>query len=759
MSHRTIASLLLAGLLALGAPLVASAAEEAGVDPTGAAAVVETASAVPEDDGGQEAEAATAADDAASVDAPEMDESDLVSQLEGDLLAPQADGTAAQTTAEAQLDAYAAAHEGDLADGTYAITSCLPGNLALDVYGNSMDPGANVIIWFKQETDNQRWIVKGVGGGYVTITSASSGKVLDVSGGDPIPAADVIQWVDKANGSRNQRWVISKEADGSYKITSAMVTADGSRLVLDVRGAVAQAMTGTCVFVEKQGSAPNQRWTIEEPLDVAFDAEARAHEDDLADGTYFVASQLGSSLVLDVSGASCDPAAKVVVWPQIPAANEAWQVTHDNDGYVVFTNLYSGQVLDVYGGAANAGAEVIQWPEHPNGARNQRWIVSKEADGSYKITSAMTGMRLVLDVSGASAKPAAQTVVWLDKTGSAANQRWTFTEVPEYFDYLDLVEPGTYAIKSAFNNKVLDVYAASTEQGAPVKLWVKKSEDNANQVWYVSQDSRVCTHFESMHSTCQLALRQGSVVQVRDLYDWIVVPAGRGRFYLSDANSGKVLTVESDGTTVSAAVQTGATNQLWSFEETEVAYSTAVATGDTRIMGSTPTSSDQAVRYLKAFYARNGYSLPSYWRSRGESIESIVGYFWEEAAAEGVRADVALAQSLHETAYFQFGGDVIPEQFNFAGLGTTGGGVKGNYFESARIGVRAQIQHLKAYASTAPLNRPCVDQRFNLVSRGCAPTLSGLSGRWAVPGYSIENGRRVYYHEMLADIMNRIAAY
>ena len=189
----------------------------------------------------------------------------------------------------------------------------------------------------------------------------------------------------------------------------------------------------------------------------------------------------------------------------------------------------------------------------------------------------------------AAAAPATQAVVWLDKGGAAANQRWTFLEAPEHFAYLGVVSSGTYAVKSALNNKVLDVYGASTEQNVAVKLWVKKNTDNANQVWLVSQDSRAYVHFESMHSALQLALRQNGAVQAKGQADWIVEPAGSGYFYLRDAKSDKVLTVESDGTTVSAAVQTGDKSQLWSFEATDVAFSSAFATGDTRIMGTIVT--------------------------------------------------------------------------------------------------------------------------------------------------------------------------
>lgn len=96
------------------------------------------------------------------------------------------------------------------------------------------------------------------------------------------------------------------------------------------------------------------------------------------------------------------------------------------------------------------------------------------------------------------------------------------------------------------------------------------------------------------------------------------------------------------------------------------------------------------------------------------------------------------SQSLHETGNFAFGGDVIPFQNNFAGIGTTGGGVKGAYFETVREGVRAQVQHLKAYSSIEPPTTPIVDPRYELVKKlphfGTLKTWQSLNGKWAVPG-------------------------
>lgn len=112
-------------------------------------------------------------------------------------------------------------------------------------------------------------------------------------------------------------------------------------------------------------------------------------------------------------------------------------------------------------------------------------------------------------------------------------------------------------------------------------------------------------------------------------------------------------------------------------------------------------------------------------------VSVIAEYYVEEAAIEGVNHDVAFCQMCIETNFLRFGGDVHRRQNNFGGIGATGGGVPGDSFESVQIGIRAQIQHLKAYGSRRRLRRRLVDPRFAKVRRGSARHVEGLSGKWA----------------------------
>ena len=170
-----------------------------------------------------------------------------------------------------------------------------------------------------------------------------------------------------------------------------------------------------------------------------------------------------------------------------------------------------------------------------------------------------------------------------------------------------------------------------------------------------------------------------------------------------------------------------------------------VSAFDDSIIGTPLASQEQCVKYLLSVNPRPDISV---------SPKELVSYYYEEGAREGVRPDVAFAQALKETGFFRYGGTVTPDQNNYCGLGTTSADVKGAYFSTAKLGVRAQIQHLLAYASTRKPSEPVVDPRYGLVrSSYGARTLNSwtdLNGRWAVPGYSYGQSIMSMFREMLS---------
>ena len=143
------------------------------------------------------------------------------------------------------------------------------------------------------------------------------------------------------------------------------------------------------------------------------------------------------------------------------------------------------------------------------------------------------------------------------------------------------------------------------------------------------------------------------------------------------------------------------------------------------------------VTQMVQFYKNTGNVYPADKLKKGgaDSIEKFANIYYEEATAEGVDPAVAWCQSMKETGWLRFGGQVKIEQFNFAGLGATDNGASGADFSKygengVRMGVRAQIQHLKAYAVSGltekDLKYACVDPRFSLVNKGSAKYVEWL---------------------------------
>ena len=187
-----------------------------------------------------------------------------------------------------------------------------------------------------------------------------------------------------------------------------------------------------------------------------------------------------------------------------------------------------------------------------------------------------------------------------------------------------------------------------------------------------------------------------------------------------------------------------------------IVYGGHASVKGTSIMGTSSTSVEQMVKYYNAHAAYPAF----YAGTDAPTIEAFCQIYMEECAAEGVKAEVAFCQAMNETGFLKFGGQVSITQYNFAGMGATDDGAAGASFPNVRTGVRAQVQHLKGYASTDALNNACVDPRFAYLSksRGCAPIVEwlGINENPAKKGWATS----VNYGYNLRNLyMNKLAQY
>ena len=631
----------------------------------------------------------------------------------------------------AYLDQIASENKNLIADGKYVISSMLNSKYVLNVKNASTNNNANVeLSTYDNETDQQAFIVSHDAQGYITFTNAKSGKVLDVSDGKATNKKNIQQY--ESNGTRAQKWVVKKSNHG-YMIISAL----DSNYVLDVNGG--KANNGTNIQLYSGNGSDAQNWNIEkfvskyEKLDVL----ANSNKNTIADGVYVITTVLNSSFGLDVKDASKSNLANIQLYIQNETDAQAFKVTHDSQGYVTFTNVNSGKVIDVSDGKAINGKNIQQYAS--NGSRAQKWIVKKSNLG-YTIISALDS-NYVLDLNGGKVVNS-QNIQLYQGNGSTA-QQWSFDKYVTERERLDematqnknMMEDGVYYIKNRDVKFVLDVASASAYSGANVQLYALNKTDA--QKWLVSHDSKGYVSFKNVNSGMYLTATgssNGANVNQQSSSNgynqkWIIafdssqnikLVSGLNSTLVIDVSGGKI----QNGSNIQLYTSNNSAAQKWVFEY----ISKDVQVSLTKIMGTSQTNVAQMVRYYKAnasgydtFKAKyEGKYDGSLAKGGARTIEQFAQIFYEEANAEGVKAEVAFTQCMKETGFLKYGGDVLPNQYNFAGIGATGG-VHGAKFKDVRTGIRAQIQHLKAYASTSPLKNACVDPRFNYVTRNTAP--------------------------------------
>lgn len=651
------------------------------------------------------------------------------------------------------LDTLAKDNRNVLADGTYTIQSSVNSRYVLDIANGSTASGANVQLYQSNDTPAQQFKVTHDSQGYVTFTNVKSGKVLDVYNGTVQNGINVRQYT--SNNSRAQKWIVRKDGNG-YSIISAL----NSNYALN--GTSGKAYNGNNVELFSYSGSSSNRWLFNKSLsnEEKNISLANANRSALADGIYEIRSAKNSKYALDVSNGSTLSGANIQLWISNGTPAQAFKVTHDSNGFVTFTNVKSGKVLDVFNGKAKSYQNV--WQYNSNDSYGQKWIVQKSNSG-YKIMSALD-KNYVLDLSNGTVRMGGNIQLYISNDTVA--QRWTFVKQTSDRDTCNalastnkgLMPDGVYYIKNHNKKFSLDVQNNSLYAGGNIQLY---SLNKSNfQKWKISHDSQGYVQFENVGSGMYLAVSGSNVVQQKKSNDynqkWIIkYDANHNLRIVSATNSNSAVDISNgsvkNGSNIQIYTANNTAAQKWVFE-----YINTNATGGLmQIMGTSQTTVAQMVRYYNAntssydtFKAKyNGKYDGCLAKGGASTINQFAQIFYEEATAEGVRAEVAFTQCMKETGFLKYGGDVLPNQYNFAGIGATGA-VHGASFSNVRMGIRAQVQHLKAYGSVSPLTNQCVDPRFNLVKRGSAQYVEWLGIKENPNGYGWATSKS-YGHDIV----------
>lgn len=658
----------------------------------------------------------------------------------------------------ADIDTLAAENRNVLADGTYTISTLLNSNYVLDVKDGSTSNGANIQLYESNDTAAQQFKVSHDSQGYVTFTNVKSGRVLDLNGAIVKDAGNIQQYT--SNGTRAQKWIVKQDGNG-YVVMSAI----NPNYILDLNGG--SVRNGSNIQLHSVTGLNSQRWNITKYVskDERINSLAAQNKNTLADGVYEINSVKNSNYTLDVNSASTRNGANVQLYLRNGTQAQAFRVSHDSQGFVTFTNINSGKVIDLDGAITKNGRNIHQYAS--NGTRAQKWIVQQSGSG-YSIVSAID-TSFVLDLRNGTVSSGSN--IQLYKSNNTAAQQWTFskyvTERERCDSYAsqnkDRMADGVYYIKNQNVGFALDVADGSLYGGANVQLY-SLNKTNA-QKWKITHDSTGYVSFQNVGSGMYLTASgsgiTANVYQQKQTNDynqkWIVMFDNNQNLRIVSAlNSTMVLDVKDGKIRRCSNIQLYTSNntnaQKWVFE-----YINTNATGGLmQIMGTSQTTVAQMVRYynfnasgydtFKAKY--NGKYNGVLAKGGASTINQFAQIFYEEATAEGVRAEVAFTQCMKETGFLKYGGDVLPNQYNFAGIGATGA-VHGASFSNVRMGIRAQIQHLKAYGSISSLTNQCVDPRFNLVKRGSAKYVEWLGIKENPNGYGWATSKS-YGHDIVS---------
>lgn len=658
----------------------------------------------------------------------------------------------------ADIDTLAAEKRNVLADGTYTISTLLNSNYVLDVKDGSTSNGANIQLYETNDTAAQQFKVSHDSQGYVTFTNVKSGRVLDLNGAIVKDAGNIQQYT--SNGTRAQKWIVKQDGNG-YVVMSAI----NPNYILDLNGG--SVRNGSNIQLHSVTGSNSQRWNITKYVskDERINNLAAQNKNTLADGVYEINSVKNSNYTLDVNSASTRNGANVQLYLRNGTQAQAFRVSHDSQGFVTFTNINSGKVIDLDGAITKNGRNIHQYAS--NGTRAQKWIVQQSGSG-YSIVSAID-TSFALDIRNGSVYSGSN--IQLYKSNNTAAQQWTFnkyvTERERCDSYAsqnkDRMADGVYYIKNQNVGFALDVADGSLYGGANVQLY-SLNKTNA-QKWKITHDSTGYVSFQNVGSGMYLTAggsgRSANVYQQKQSngynQKWIVMFDNNQNLRIVSAlNSTMVLDVKDGKIRRCSNIQLYDSNnsnaQKWVFE-----YINTNATGGLmQIMGTSQTTVAQMVRYYNSnasgydtFKAKyNGKYDGCLAKGGARTINQFAQIFYEEATAEGVRAEVAFTQCMKETGFLKYGGDVLPNQYNFAGIGATGA-VHGASFSNVRMGIRAQIQHLKAYGSISPLTNQCVDPRFNLVKRGSAQYVEWLGIKENPNGYGWATSKS-YGHDIVS---------
>ena len=143
----------------------------------------------------------------------------------------------------------------------------------------------------------------------------------------------------------------------------------------------------------------------------------------IANGTYKIVSALNNNFVMDVNGASTADGANVQLYQDNGTNAQKFLITRQSDGSYTIQNVNSGKVLDCAGAGRINGTNIQQYTSNATAA--QRWNITDAGNGTVTLTCRCNG--LLADVSGG--RSANGTNIQMYAANGSLAQKWRLAPV------------------------------------------------------------------------------------------------------------------------------------------------------------------------------------------------------------------------------------------------------------------------------------------------------------------------------------------
>ncbi|SFV16998.1 RICIN domain-containing protein [Pseudoduganella namucuonensis] len=431
-----------------------------------------------------------------------------------------------------------------------------------------------------------------------TLINAASGQFLSTPAGS-LTAAEVIQNVSPASGSKSNQWRLLPDSDG----TNVRIVSRAIGLCLDAYGSAEGGAVGTweCHGEENQkwllidrggsyysimdkrsklclqnpggagtagarltltacSSASHQLWFLSTPS-TGGPSPPLPTPDPPRSNVVIALNNAKTGYFMSASGMASD----AIVQAPLTAENKAmlqWRPLMDSGGYFALVSIASGQCLDAYGAAD--GATAGTWPCH--GELNQQWSFSQNSDGTYTVISRSN--LLCLGSPDSSNTPQSPLKLLTCTYGNA--QRWhkSTPEVAPMPGEVVTFSNGANGYHLSTPANVMQaapvIQAPAPGNGAIMNRWRLTASGDGPYFQVVSEMTGLCldAYGSSDQSQAGTWLCHGG-----DNQKWSIAAGSGGYFSISDKRSNRCIESPGASTTAGAVLVmsacSGAAHTVW----------------------------------------------------------------------------------------------------------------------------------------------------------------------------------------------------